>query len=555
MRKLNLFPKLKLGGSRGFTTTELLVGVTVFSMIAGSSYLVLNNSARSKRSGDQLAEAQQAGRSAMNAIINDLRRAGYGVDAGNTPPIEVASQYRMTFLIDEDKDGTIEAGERVTYFIDPTQTNTITSKTKNPYDYLLRRVANSPTDSLATPAAGKGDVVGYLLTQRSSHSVSTKDTPLFAFFDDNDTDLLGTSFDPAGTSYGLTVPQASLGNGGSMDVDRVQVTAVTETAAPKSGTSAYHRFEIGSTVRPRNFGFDLLSSYTLTGGGGAGSDSTDAPPDTTTTSPPDTTGTEEEEIPPYEPPIRISTARVLSMAVNDLGEKDSMEGSSVTVDYQEDMDIALGTKAGSSNNLSVWFNGQPDRYSSDTYFQSNPNYYGNSSWDITDVAMGSLTTLNGTEKDVVSAVRVTSTSGGFHVWLNQGGTSSGYVGTGSTTTNPSAYYTSSSGSGRAITTVDFDQDGDLDVILGTQTATKQGDIEIWRGDGYGAFWLYQRVVASGAVNDIALVDYNQDGWMDIVAGTKTHLNDNRGKIDVFKNTNGIFFKTVSYDANGKVNAI
>lgn len=544
-------------GERGFTLTEILVSLVVFTLIAGSAFAVLHHSSQSKRVGDQLAEAQQNGRSAMNAIINDLRLAGYGIDRNAVIPIEVASDFRMTLIIDQDRDGLVEDGERVTYFVDPNQSQSPISDTQNPYDYVLRRVVSTAGDSLAVPGSGKGNAVAYLVTQRASNSSTSKDVPLFSYFDDAGATLAGTATDPAGASYGNTLPASYLGTPGGADpeIARIQVRIVTETAAPRSGTTAeYRRFELGSTVRPRNFGFDLVSSYTVadsTGGGGDPADTTDAPPDTGG-APPDTS---DPELPEYEPPIRISTSRVLSMVVGDLSELDSQEGSDTAVDGQYDADIILGTKAGSVNNMSVWFNGQPDKYPGERLYDNTPNYYGNSPYDIQGIAYGDLVSAGYGENDVVAAVRVSDTSGGFQTWLNQWAMDPGRIGTGVSTTTPDAYYSNSSGQGNAIVLIDVDQDGDLDVVLGTRTGANAGKVEIWHNDSMGNFTFDESFAASGEVLCLTAVDWNNDGWMEFAAGTVSHSNDKTGQVNLFVNQTGAVSMAGQFNANGRVNAI
>jgi len=160
-------------------------------------------------------------------------------------------------------------------------------------------------------------------------------------------------------------------------VARVVVNVVAETAAKESNDHKYRRYQLSSTVRPRNFSYDFAQNYKLiNNGSGSPGDSSGSPGDTSG-SPADST--DDQVLPPYEPPIRIATARVLSMSLTDLNENDAQEGSQTTVDGQGDPDIILGTKASASNNLSAWFDGQPGLYSENggRLYRSNPNYFGN----------------------------------------------------------------------------------------------------------------------------------------------------------------------------------
>lgn len=542
--------------SPGFTLVELLVSLTVVTVIVGAALLVMHGSTRTKEVGSNLAEAQQNARFALNAILGDLRSAGYGIDEGVEAPIEVASDFRLTLRIDRDRDGVMDDGERITYFVDADQGQDLANRSANPYDYVLRRVVNSAVDSLAAPAPGAGDVVAYLVTQRSSNALKSRDVPLFRYFDEAGAELVGNAPDPAGTDFGYTVSDSALGlpagSGLELELARIQVRVITETSSPRRGTTDdYRRFDLGASVRPRNFAFEFAGTFAVyDSSGGAPGDSTGGPPDSTG-APPDSTV--EPPLPPWEPPIRISTARVLSMALRNLNELDSQEGSATTVDNQLDWDIVLGTKASAVNNLSVWFNGQPGLYDGERLYRSNPNFYGNSPYDLTDLAIANLDWSPFADADVAAAVRISDTAGGFQVWRNQSFANQGMVGYGYPTTAPDAYYTAS-GQGLTIAVADMDGDGDRDVILGTRTGANTGDVELWRNVG-GTFQAWDRDGAFGEVHAIAIVDYNGDGLRDVIAGTKTATTDKAGQIVLFKNNGNGIAHVVRYDSGGKVTAL
>ena len=542
----------------GFTLVEITVALLVLTVIAGATMFVLNQSTKAKRVGDDVAEAQQNARSAMNTIIGDIRTAGYGLDQDVNPPIEVASEYRLTVVLDRDRDSVIDDGERVTYFMDPDQSQAFPSTTRNPYDYVLRRVENDPGNPNADPAPGAGEVVCYLMTQRSSTSSSYRDTPVFGFTDENGGDLLGANSDPAGADYGYTVEPTDLGIAaggvpGDFILDQININIITETASPKDENSGYRQFSISSSLKPRNFSFDLVAGFSVM-------DSTVAPEDTTTNppSPEDTTEVtepEEEILPPYEPPIRISTARVLSLDAIDLGETDALEGSFTSVSGQHDVDLVLGTKAGASNNLSVWFNGQPDRYTGETLYNSVPNYYGTTAYDITSISLVDVDGTGPDFPDAITASAVSDVSGGFHVWLNQNHVNGGYLGVGPTTTTPTAYYSSGTGKALCIATEDFDNDGDIDVAVGTRTGANQGKVEIWENAGNGSYTQDQVLIAGGEVNALVVFDYNGDGRMDLVAGTKNHTSNKSGTLDVFKHNGPTKFGRVSQTSTYQITSL
>ncbi len=120
----------------GFSLPELMVAVVVFGLIGLAIYRVLIHTNRSQRMGNTLAEAQQNARAGLDMILNDMRSAGYGIDDDDQVPIETASEYRVTFVIDRDADATIEPGERITYFLDPDADDPMAAQTPNPDDYV-----------------------------------------------------------------------------------------------------------------------------------------------------------------------------------------------------------------------------------------------------------------------------------------------------------------------------------------------------------------------------------------------------------------------------------
>ena len=104
--------------------------------------------------------------------------------------------------------------------------------------------------------------------------------------------------------------------------------------------------------------------------------------------------------------------------------------------------------------------------------------------------------------------------------------------------------------------MDYDQDGDLDVALGTRTGSNSGDVEIWYNDGSGSFSQTRVMSASGEVNAIVAADLNGDGWPDIAAGTKTSNNDKAGEVEVWTNLQNDHFHYVGgWSSGGKVNTL
>ena len=115
---MNHRKRTRPGDARGFTLVETMVALVLFTIIGVAVYQILIHTSQSERVSTTVAEAQQNARVALDTILRDLRQAGYGIDTSSEVPIETASEYRVTFVIDQDADGVIEAGESITYFMD-----------------------------------------------------------------------------------------------------------------------------------------------------------------------------------------------------------------------------------------------------------------------------------------------------------------------------------------------------------------------------------------------------------------------------------------------------
>ncbi len=66
-------------GSKGLTLVELLVALVLTAIVGAALYQGLINQSKNFYLQDQMAEAQQNARIAMDAILKDLRSAGYGM--------------------------------------------------------------------------------------------------------------------------------------------------------------------------------------------------------------------------------------------------------------------------------------------------------------------------------------------------------------------------------------------------------------------------------------------------------------------------------------------
>jgi prepilin-type N-terminal cleavage/methylation domain-containing protein len=68
---------------RGLTLVELMVALAVSFILIGAIYRIFISQQRTYAIQDQVAEAQQNARVAMNILMRDLRMAGYGKPEGS----------------------------------------------------------------------------------------------------------------------------------------------------------------------------------------------------------------------------------------------------------------------------------------------------------------------------------------------------------------------------------------------------------------------------------------------------------------------------------------
>jgi hypothetical protein len=138
--------------------------------------------------------------------------------------------------VDQNGNHRIDPGEVITYFLDPSTGDPITSASRNPYDFVLRREVGAAGDPMATPVSGHGEIVAFGLTQRSHDSVVSRDVPLFSYRDSAGAALElkpGAESDPGGVFFGKTVSRGDLGfpsgNDASRRVKTIFVSMVAET--------------------------------------------------------------------------------------------------------------------------------------------------------------------------------------------------------------------------------------------------------------------------------------------------------------------------------------
>jgi type IV pilus assembly protein PilW len=63
---------------QGFTIIELLVGITIATIVSAAAFAALTSSSKATRANDQTAQTQQNARVAMEVLSHDIKMAGYG---------------------------------------------------------------------------------------------------------------------------------------------------------------------------------------------------------------------------------------------------------------------------------------------------------------------------------------------------------------------------------------------------------------------------------------------------------------------------------------------
>jgi len=207
----------------------------------------------------------------------------------------------------------------------------------------------------------------------------------------------------------------------------------------------------------------------------------------------------------------IHHSMVFSDTANAAGSSDDDINALVVVDLDGDGDEDIVTGAGSdaSNNLMAWQNDSMPFNGS-----WSASAIGDVAGDIYAVAVGDLD--NDGRPDVVSGATLTPR---LRVWQNDGTPLSG-TWYSSTLTNPPA-------SVDAVALGDLDNDGDLDVVVGTGPHVIYGpnancQIIVYENDGtpFDGSWESMHSIAtiSYTVHALALGDLDNDGWLDIVMG-------------------------------------
>ena len=236
--------------------------------------------------------------------------------------------------------------------------------------------------------------------------------------------------------------------------------------------------------------------------------------------------------------ITLTASRVLSLVATDVIEADWPANKTNLA--RKDQDLLLGADAGSTDNVSVWFN----RYATTPLFNATPtNPDGYSRIAPNSVLSMAADTLDKNDDkarpDLVTGTKLTA-GGNFFVWFTQGSKSNeGFL---PTAYSPGKNYkTADNGDVQAIATLDCGSGNMPDIVVGTKGATAgTGSIEIWLSDDAttpsftrNETFTTVSLATLGEVTGIVAADVDADGDKDLVVVART--SDYNGQLIVFEN--------------------
>lgn len=206
-------------------------------------------------------------------------------------------------------------------------------------------------------------------------------------------------------------------------------------------------------------------------------------------------------------------------------------------------DVVTGTRNTAAGNFFVWINqnsGGNLGYLPST-FSPGGNYRTNDGGDVTSVLLHDC--AGGTYPDLIVGTKSpTAGRGYFEVWQNEEGAAP--VFTRQEIYPPAGSIPSGTmGEVAAMALADFDGDGMKDLVVGTRTSNYSGELIFFKGVGRvnGARFVQQlSVVLSGdAVTALTVLDVDGDGKLDVVVGTQDQFNG--GRLLYFRNQTSFVF--------------
>lgn len=110
---------MKIRGAAGFTLVEVLIALGIFSIVSAAIGSALTATIRSFSDRRIEAEAQQDRRTVHYVLARTLRSAGLDPQGTGNFGIEQALADRVTFSMDANLNGALDAGEQMTFVFDP----------------------------------------------------------------------------------------------------------------------------------------------------------------------------------------------------------------------------------------------------------------------------------------------------------------------------------------------------------------------------------------------------------------------------------------------------
>jgi hypothetical protein len=223
-------------------------------------------------------------------------------------------------------------------------------------------------------------------------------------------------------------------------------------------------------------------------------------------------------------------------------------------------DLVTGTKAGATGNFFVWFNQNTSGNEGffPATFSAGQNYW---TLDVGDVS--SVLTMDcagGMGPDIIVGTRSpTAGRGSIEIWQNSDAATPTFS---RQETYPSAGLipTGTLGEVAAMQLADIDNDGRKDLVVVTKTGNYTGELLVFRnvGNTNGNRFLcaYDRPLDTGAGVSLACTDVEGDGNIDVIVGTQSSTST--GDLYEYMNISSggtIDFKAFSHSAPGIVSAL
>lgn len=210
---------MKARGEAGFSVMELLVAMSLMSVVLTAAFAVLFSGMKAQGQGADAAHAQEKASVAMHKVTHDLRLAGMGCLPGDTV-FQFAGEHRISFLIAGPKDS---APELVTY--------------------SLREDPDSQPGKLLIKSVGDDSIGQVVSNQISEFSLD--------YLDGKGESLLDMSEEePAVKRRRYRTDINTNGLEDILEIRRVSVSITTQSRASRNGR--WTKFKLETEVVPRN---------------------------------------------------------------------------------------------------------------------------------------------------------------------------------------------------------------------------------------------------------------------------------------------------------------